>query len=509
MNALSKKNIYYYKISNILCLLLNSFRAKLVETNNYKLISFLINFNKSGTKFYNICIQLIISLTKQLNDLTLKQCLSILCVASHQNIFNFIELNLILDKVMKYDLEKETNTDENFLLLLNYLNGYSINYIEKLGHKDFQKFFIDHNRRIFYDKNSKKELTLKEYMEYHYYFYLIGDIESLRITSENFVNLSNMNLFCHYNMILNSFNILTKDNIDSEENLSDLMSLFIKKLNCEEIIGDNSYIRTKILFAVFNSSSIFQKKLNQTSFFNLMTYHDLFFEIAYHFRLTLQILPLLGHLKSIDEKKLNAYFTQFFKDHFNNSSSQNLRLKNVLLMMFSSNIIIDEKLLQEFISSKLLNNSDEESDKAFLLLEQKLLYNSVLYSYNEKYGTNYNLYEIEQPEIDLKNNVLFYDYLKIYIKKVRYALYLNERYIIDNIFYIDYYIPTMKIGFFLVSEKNIYENTNYYKEVDQCYKIYKDLIKRKYDIDLIFIEENMLLNHSEILTGILNKCLGK
>jgi len=437
----------------------------------------------------------------------LKECLSIIWVASNQNIYGTKELIDVTDRIMKFDLENDIKNDEKYLLLLNYLTGYSINYLEQFGSNSFPNFLIKANLRLFNSMIQNNKFTLVELIDFQYYFYLLNDYDSLRSTSEMIMEKSNLIRLSCYHLIINSFKILSKDNLLLYDDLNDLMSQVIYKLNNDDIIGDSAHSRTKILFSVFNSTSLLQQKINRTTYFNLLKYHDLFMEIALHFRLTVQILPLLNHLKSIDENKLTTYFTQFIHDNRKTIIS-NIRLMNFLLMIFTANIVLDQKQLQEYVSYQMELQKNSAHEIPFLSLEQKLLYNSVLCIVNEKYGTKYDLHELGESELKIKN-VYLSDQLKLYIKKVRYALYLIQGHIIDNIFYLDCYVPTKKLGFLIVSEKNLFENRNYREEIDQSYLIYKEILKSRYEIELVLLEESMVLYNPEALKDLINKCLVK
>ena len=167
---------------------------------------------------------------------------------------------------------------------------------------------------------------------------------------------------------------------------------------------------------------------------------------------------------------------------------------NCLLTIFGCHISLPHELLQDFISlhiNKFHNTSDEFP---FFSLEQKMLYNSILDTINEKYKLNCELLTLNEAEIKIKDIHAFSDILRACIKKARFALFLNKGHIIDNLFYFDYFIPTMKIGFFIYSDLNLFENKNYHEKINESFKILKETLWRKYEIELIFVEETYLLN---------------
>ena len=503
--AITKKNHSYYRISNILSLFLKSFRGTILRNNKFRLFSNLFNFKKSESNFLNLCLLITKELTKMIKVLDLKECLSILWVSSNQHLYETQELVLIKEKIFSCDLLEQLKTEEKLSLLLSYLLDYSINYIEHFDLTTFSSDLKESLEKIFDYFFENKKLSTIDLINFHHYFFLTKNKKKMIITSFELSEASNLIRLSNYNLIFNTFQEISNYNISENEDLIDLMHFLVNKVNSETMRQESFTIRIKILISIIQNSNFVQKKINKTTLFNLLSYHDLFYYIFPNFRVTMQILPVLSALKTLDQNMIDKFFDQFYEQ------SEILIKGNYYFFMNSLHSILklnlNKPLLNKLIKKNMIILSNETLKDKFLCLEEKLIYNSVLKRINETLDQNFLLHEIGEEEVRIHEIFVLDEILCSLIKKVRFALYMNKGYIVDKVFYLDYYIPTLKLGFLIISESNIFENKR--EHLKENYSIYSEILKTSFDIDLVIIDENLLLNHADKLIILLTKSLIK
>jgi hypothetical protein len=348
---------------------------------------------------------------------------------------------------------------------------------------------------VFDESFKLKKLTKKEIVSFHYFFYLSKNEEKLKVTAEEICDNFNPVRLTSFPYLINSLDFGRKF-----EDLVDLRMFISNKLLSSEEIAENFLTRISILSSLLR----IPKKFEISAILNLFKFADLVDFILPDFRLSFQILPILKQLKELDKVNLGNYFQKIFEK---NTKLTYPTFLNLMYLYTSLELPVDENLTN-MIQKDLTNYEINTSSKStFFSVEQKIIYNSTLHLLLTKFGIHADLLEINEPEKNIKQVKLLYDILRQEMKKVKFALFTEKAYVLEKYFYFDCFVPTMNLGFLIHSDKNLFESQQYECKITDNYDTYREVVLSLFDIKVVVIEENLLLNQIEELNLLLRKHL--
>jgi len=462
----------------------------------------------------------------------------------------------VANKDRKYELDI-SNIIEEFISNFGY-NIYG--YIEKFGYNLLSLTFIDKNFKmldlfkliinILSDEHYK--ISSKEYIRIcsliPIFLKMIKVNEQFEKTSLNIESLESKNMAIKEKSLF--FKILksNKSNLTnfikgiiSENNLKYIItkqSEITIILDIIEIIDKVRIIDNQIYSKIVNIASEEIKCFLETNIINELSFDQI-----------LCINYLIIVIKVDLEKKISENIKKIFIEKFREDFGKN-RYKPFKKILVNSLLYFTDKNLRTEISKsdpQTLNNQEISSkDKKlkkdfdtefFKMINEETLENTKdkeilklnddLFNLDIKLNefTHFDIFEnlklpdklgIEERDINFSLSV--YDKLDSILNSIKNLKYLTNK-IFDNNYYIDYYLPKIKIGFLVYNSNNFFDVISNHKILliedfpHQPYLSMKplafrpliDLYKTKYNVDLFVINEKILEYKSDDIIALIRK----